>query len=199
MMIEIAIFLLKDILDSEGEAKYKRARMTNKGKTGYHFEGDAMNFLQNFPEFIRIALLPGNDVLREAFEKEFAETILPRIKLGTGDGVKYDLNKNNRKPDLGAMIVLAALLEDQSLCERLLKYRSQVSFDHYSIQRSAGVSREDAGRPDSDNTSLMILCDAGIEYLRKAGAKSNIVTQIEKTINWFMSQLREEEEGNSCG
>lgn len=104
--------------------------------------------------------------LRAAFEEEYREAIQPRLDIRYfPEGIKYDLDDSTRKPQLGALVVIAAILEDEGLFGRLVAYKSRLDYDHWEGQRDAGVSREDAGQPETDEQCARRLAADGLAFL----------------------------------
>lgn len=134
-------------------------------------------FLYEFPHLLYCENLPNNNTLRDLFEFEWEATVGERKKQTRNDRVRWDCKKKNREPEWGILAVIAAILKDDALIERIVEHRTEVALDHWSAQRSAGVSREDAGDPVPWNVHLKRTCDDGIYFLGRSVHRSNNTTE----------------------
>jgi hypothetical protein len=135
-------------------------------------------FLYEFPHLLFCENLPDNNTLRDLFEFEWEATVGERNKQALCTRVWWDCQNENRKPRYDILTVIAAILKDDELFQSIVAHRTEVAYEHWSQQRSSGVSREDAGDPVPWNVHLKRSCEEAISLLERSARPSNKTTEM---------------------
>jgi hypothetical protein len=149
-----------------------------------------MDLINELSRNLRAGLLLENSILKEIFEREFNEAIVPRMNIKSyNEGIAYDLDRNKRQPALGAMVIIAAVLGDVERSKKLLDYEYRVWIDHYDGQKAAGVSRDDLGPWPSEKKAVEMLYNEAVKYLEDNTTDIEFRSKVESALTHCKNRL----------